>query len=110
VNPTRAIGVAVAAAWTMAAASSIVGASGFSHSTCLPAPSRASTTCRWRGLAITTLTASMSSAAATACQLLSVRANPYRRAVSVASGWFKSATETRRISGRPAPNTDPARR
>ena len=58
---------------TIASASSTVGASGFSHSTCLPAASSASTTSRCRWLATTTLTTSMSSASTIACQDVSGR-------------------------------------
>ena len=54
-------------------ASAIVGANGFSHNTCLPEASRASTISRCRWLATTTLTTSMSSASATACHDVSAR-------------------------------------
>ena len=62
-----------AAAATMASPSAMVGASGFSHSTCLPAASRPSTTSRCSELATATLTTSTSDASATACQLVSAR-------------------------------------
>ena len=54
-KPTPAWVVAASAAATMALASSTEGASGFSQSTCLPAPSRASTTSRCIELATATL-------------------------------------------------------
>ncbi len=73
VKPTQPSEVAASAAATIACASATEGASGFSHSTCLPAASRPSTISRCSGLATTTLTTSMSSAAATACQLVSLR-------------------------------------
>ena len=43
-------------------------------------------------------------------QLVSARANPYRRAVSRASSSLMSATDTRRTGGSPAENTVPADR
>jgi hypothetical protein len=62
-----------AAASTMACPAAAAGAKGFSHSTCLPAASRPQTISRCRPLATTTLTASMSGAAAMASQLVSAR-------------------------------------
>jgi hypothetical protein len=73
VNPTAVCCRDARAAATMALASSTLGASGFSQSTCLPAASRPSTISRCSGLATTTLTTSMSGASATASQLDSVR-------------------------------------
>ena len=67
---------ACSAAATMARASSTLGASGFSQSTCLPDASRASAISRCRWLATTMLTASMSSASTIACQLVSARSKP----------------------------------
>ena len=61
------------AAATIDCASSTLGAIGFSHRTCLPAASRPSTIWRWSGLATTTLTTSMSGAAAIASQPDSAR-------------------------------------
>ena len=57
----------------MPRAFSRVSLKGFSHSTCLPAATRPSTISRCRWLATTTLTASTSSACATACQDVSAR-------------------------------------
>ena len=73
VNPMRAIELALRAASAMARASSSESLSGFSHSTCLPAASRPSTTSRCSEFAITTLTTSMSSASAIACHEVSLR-------------------------------------
>ena len=64
---------AASAAVTMALASSTVGASGFSHRTCLPAASSASTTGRCSSLAMATETTSMSGASTMACQEVSAR-------------------------------------
>ena len=60
----------------MACASADEAASGFSHSTCLPAASRPSAISRCRWFAAATLTASMSGAAATAAQPASARWYP----------------------------------
>jgi len=73
VKPTAATRSDFPARSTIACPSATDGASGFSHSTCLPAPSRASTISRCSLFATTTLTASMSAASATACQLVSAR-------------------------------------
>ncbi len=105
VKPVAAIFPACSAAATMASASSTLEASGFSHSTCLPAASRASAIGRCRWLATTMLTASMSSASATACQLVSYRSNPYRSAWLRANCSFRSATAARRTGGASVPKT-----
>jgi BRCT domain type II-containing protein len=105
VNPTAATVSARSAAATMARASPMRPASGFSHSTCLPAASSPSTTSRCRSLPTTTLTASMSSASATAFQSVSARSNPNLRAVAVANGSCMSATATSRRSGKSGPAT-----
>ena len=110
VNPTAATRSDFPAASAIASASATVGAIGFSHSTCFPAASSASTIGRCRWFATTTLTASMSGAAATASQLVSARWYPYRFAASTAKGSWASATATSRISGRPEPNTVDAAR
>ena len=93
------------AAATIASPSATVGASGFSQSTCLPAASSPSTTSRCSELATATLTTSTSDASATACQLVSARAYPNRRAVSTANGSYASAIATSRTSGSPGPYT-----
>jgi hypothetical protein len=61
---------------TIARAAGRVSASGFSHSTCLPAAIRPSATSRCRALPTTTLTTSTSGASATASQFGSARSKP----------------------------------
>ena len=73
VNPMPACVVAASAAATIAFASSTDGANGFSQSTCLPAPSKASTTSRCIELATATLTTSMSGASTIASHDVSER-------------------------------------
>ena len=73
VKPTAVTRSDLSARSTMAWPSAADGASGFSHSTCLPASSSASTISRCSLFATTTLTASMSAAAAMASQLVSAR-------------------------------------
>ena len=51
------------------------------------------------------LTASMSFAAAMACQLVSARSYPYRSAVWVANASLTSAMATSRTGGASVPNT-----
>ena len=99
VKPIRATSRRLRAAAAIARASSRVSLSGFSHSTCLPAASRPSTTSRCSELAITTLTTSMSSASAMACQEVSLRSYPNRRAASEPNSAFTSPMETSRTGG-----------
>ena len=98
-KPIRATVLAASAASTIARASSRVSLSGFSHSTCLPAASSPSTISRCSRLATTTLTTSMLGSSASACQDVSLRSYPKRRAASSPSSGLTSAIETYRSGG-----------
>ncbi len=73
VKPTAATRSDFSARSTMACPSATDGASGFSHSTCLPASSRPVAISRCSAFPTTTLTASLSGASALACLLVSAR-------------------------------------
>jgi hypothetical protein len=80
-------------------------ASGFSHSTCLPAAMSAAAIGRCRSLPTTMLTASIEGSSTTSSQLESASSKPYRRAASRASVWSASAIAASRMGGSPSPKT-----
>ena len=82
VKPMRTTVLALRARSAIARASSRLSLSGFSQSTCLPAATSPSTISRCRKLATTTLTTLMSGSSAIACQEVSDRSYPKRRAAS----------------------------
>ena len=89
------------AAAAIASASATVLASGFSHSTCLPASRAAMAISAWVSPGVQTSTRSMSSRATSACQEVSVDSQPSRSAAAVTRAWSRPATAViRSRSGR----------
>ena len=89
-----------AASSSTAAASSRLSLSGFSQSTCLPAATNPSTISRCRKLATATLTTLMSGSSAIACQDVSERSYPKRRAATEPRWGLTSPMATNRSSGK----------